>query len=90
MDMTKHADLRRQQRAIPPLLLDILLQFGTNKPSGDGTTKVFFDKTARRRVNTYAGPLAGMLQEHLDLYAVVSSDNKVVTVAHRAERIRRQ
>lgn len=89
MKKSHHAEVRSQQRGIPPILIDLLLEFGVIEPAGSGATKVFFDKRARRRVQSYAGHLAGVLDEHLDVYAVVSSDNEVITVAHRTERIRR-
>ncbi|NMG16383.1 hypothetical protein [Aromatoleum bremense] len=89
MRTSEHANIRSQQRAIAPMVIDLLLQFGTAQPAGDGASKVFFDKAARRRVKAYAGSLAGLLDEHLDVYAVVGSDNTVVTVAHRIERIQR-
>jgi hypothetical protein len=89
MRTSQHTSIRSQQRGIPPMLIDLLLQFGANEPAGDGASKVFFDKAARRRVKAYAGQLAGLLDEHLDVYAVVGADNTVVTVAHRIERIRR-
>ena len=89
MHMSNHASVRSQQRAIPPILLDLLIQFGASEPSGDGTSKMYFDKAARRRLKAYAGPLAGLLNEHLDVYAVVSSDSKVITAAHLTERIHR-
>lgn len=87
--LTKHAQARSQQRAIPGLLIDLLLQFGATQKSGGGTCKVFFDKAARRRLQAYAGPLAGLLQDHLDVYAVVSADSSIVTVGHRTERVKR-
>lgn len=90
MIMTQHARIRGQQRAISPMLVDLLLQFGTYEHSGNGTSKYFFDKSSRRKLLAHAGPLAKGLEEHLDLYAVVSSDCSVITVAHRTERIRRQ
>lgn len=89
MDMTNHAQSRCQQRAIPALLIDLLLQFGSSQQSGDGTSKYFFDKPSRRRVKAYAGSLATLLEEHLDLYAIVAADDRVITVAHRIDRIRR-
>ena len=89
MQMSQHAAMRSQQRAIPPILVDLLLQFGTNEPAGSGATKIFFDKAARRRVKAYAGPLAGLFNEHLDVYAVVGTDNQVITTAHLTERVRR-
>lgn len=89
MNMSHHATIRSQQRAIPPILVDLLLQFGTDEPAGNGATKMFFDKAARRRVKAYAGHLAGLLNEYLDVYAVVGTDNQVITTAHLTERIRR-
>ena len=71
------------------MLVDLLLLLGTNEPAGNGATKVFFDKAARRRVKAYAGPLASLLNEYLDVYAVVGTDDQVITTAHLTERIRR-
>lgn len=91
MNISRHAHERRQQRAIPELMIDLLLQFGSSERVGLGVCKIFFDKPSRRRVKAYAGPLASFLEQHLDLYAVVAEENmKVITVGHRTERIARQ
>ena len=71
------------------MVLDLILQFGSTESAGDGANKMFFDKAARRRLQSYAGALAPMLDEHLDSYAVVGQDNQIITVGHRTERIRR-
>lgn len=89
MHATRHAALRIQQRGIPQLVVDLLFEFGCSEPSGDGTSKFFFDKPARRKVKAYAGPLSRVLDEHLDVYAVVGSDTKLITVGHRYARIHR-
>lgn len=89
MVYTYHAQLRAQQRAIPPILVDLLLQFGHREKSGDGTSKVFFDKVARRKLRTYAGAMANSIEQHLNVYVVVGPAQEVITVAHRDERIRR-
>lgn len=89
MHMSQHATVRSQQRSISQMQVDLLMQFGTSQPAGDGASKLFFDKAARRRIRAYAGPLAGLLNEYLDVYAVVSDDDKVITAAHLIERIRR-
>lgn len=54
MQLTKHAKVRSQQRAIAPMMIDLLLQFGQTESAGSGATRFFFDKTARRRVASYA------------------------------------
>ena len=87
--LTKHAHIRSQQRAIPPLMIDLLLQLGATEKAVGGVCKMFFDKASRRRVHAYAGPIAPLLEEHLDLYAVVGRDSQVITVGHRNERIKR-
>lgn len=86
MHLTKHAQTRSQQRAIPPMLIDLLLQFGSSERAGTGVSKVFFDKASRRKVKSCAGPLAGILKDHLNVYAVVSDDLQVITTGHRTER----
>lgn len=87
MHLSKHAQIRSQQRAIPPMLIDLLLQFGSSERSGSGVTKMYFDKTSRRKVRAYAGPLGGLLNEYLDVYAVVTDDLRVITAGHRSQRI---
>lgn len=89
MNISRHAKERRQQRAIPNMMIDLLLQFGSSESAGPGTSMMFFDKVSRRRVKAYAGQLANILNEHLDLYAVVGDDMKVITVGHRMVRVLR-
>lgn len=89
MNMSRHAAIRSQQRAIPLLLIDLLLQFGASEKAGDGASKRYFDKAARRRLRAYAGALWSLFEQHLDLYIVVAEDDTVITVAHRLDRIRR-
>lgn len=88
MIMTKHAAVRQQQRVIPQLMVDLLLDFGSSEPSGNGTFLFFFDKPAKRRLESYAGPLAKNFQEYLDVYAIVA-DKTIITTGHRYNRIHR-
>jgi hypothetical protein len=89
MKLTEHASTRSQQRAIPALVLDLLLQFGARGHAPGQAQYVYFDKRSRRRVASYAGCLASTLQEHLDVYAVVGDDEKVITTGHRNVRLPR-
>ena len=86
MHLSNHASIRCQQRAISPMLLDLLLQFGSSERAGTGVSRVFFDKSSRRKIKAYAGSLAGFLDEHLDVYAVVTNDQKVITTGHRIKK----
>lgn len=89
METTRHADVRAQQRCIPPFMIDLLLQFGAREAAGAGTQKVFFDRRTRKQLQSYVGAVAPLLDPHLDIYAVVSPSEAVITVGHRLERIRR-
>jgi hypothetical protein len=89
MSMTLHASKRAQQRCISPILLSLLMDFGKREPAGDGVSKMYFDKAARRRVKAYVGPVARQIDEFMNVYAVVGSDGQIITAAHLTERVRR-
>ncbi len=85
---TKHAHARSQQRGIPPLIVDWLLELGVHKTYA-GAEVVYFDKRSRERLRRYAGRQAlSKLDGLLDIYAVVSNDGCVLTIGHRTKRIR--
>ncbi|MEJ1959686.1 MAG: hypothetical protein WDM70_09945 [Nitrosomonadales bacterium] len=88
--MSNHAQIRQQQRGIPQVVVDWLLELGTSEHTHDGAELLYFDKTARKRLNRYlgGGPLFSHAEEFLDSYAVVFN-GKVVTVGHRYKRINR-
>ena len=87
MHLTKHAKVRQQQRGIPPIVVDLLVNYGTVERAGTGASKHYFDKTSRRRLRTYVGPLASVIEQYLDCFVVVSDGGDVITVAHRLEKI---
>lgn len=87
MKLTKHASIRQQQRGIPLIVIDLLIDYGTVERAGTGATTHYFDKASRRRVMAYAGRLSNMLEEYLDYYAVVGTDGSVITVAPRLKKV---
>jgi hypothetical protein len=90
MMLTQHATVRSQQRGIPPMMIDLLLQFGTRARAPGGVEKVYFDKSSHKQIKTYAGPLAGLLTQHLSIYAMVGAGERVVTIGHLIERVKRR
>lgn len=85
--LTAHARARLQQRGIPPAALDVLLAYGQEAHDHRGCRIVRFDKRSRRRAAQALGPARYRdLEPHLDAYAVVGSDDRVVTVGHRLGR----
>ncbi|CAG9172439.1 hypothetical protein LMG23992_02233 [Cupriavidus laharis] len=89
LDLTAHSAIRSQQRGVPPLVIDLLDQFGARRPNARGTEILFFDRRARTRVLAYAGGLIGRLSEYLDAYAIVA-DGTLITVGCRYKRIRQE
>ncbi len=80
---TSHAKVRLQQRAIPQFVVELLEQFGRSERSG-GADRLFFDKKAIKRMKIHFGGARGLrvIEQWLRVYAVISDDGKVLTVAH--------
>lgn len=88
--LTSHAATRIAQRGIPPLVLDLLCQFGASERCKDAD-KLFFDKQSRRQLKRYLGGERSLklLEPWLNTYAVLGDDGKVVTAGQRQKRITR-
>ena len=86
--LTQHAKARSQQRGIPTIVIDLLLDFGATTQAPGGAEKIYFDKSSRKRLRAYAGPLASLLERHLNVYAVVNNEDRVITTGFRLGRIR--
>jgi len=82
---TKHSDLRRQQRGVPPLIEQWLLDYGDEQYDGHGAVVRYFSNDAIKRLKREIGntPLKRM-HEFLRCYLVQSSRNgAVITVGKR-------
>lgn len=88
MHMTKHATIRQQQRGIPQIVVDLLIEYGSQAHAGACVTTHYFDKAARKRLKGYAGCLSSLFEEYLDYYAIVADDGSVITVAPRIKKLR--
>jgi hypothetical protein len=87
MKLTEHAAVRSQQRGIPRIVLDLLLQFGCHEYDHAGAEIIYFDRRSKKSVMSYTGGLISRLSDHLDSYAVLVGGT-VVTVGTRYKRIR--
>ncbi|MEO7031477.1 MAG: hypothetical protein ABI351_13135 [Herbaspirillum sp.] len=88
MKMSKHAIVRQQQRAIPPIVVDLLLNWGCAEHArGEDCIRYFFDKNARRGIKAHYGQMASQMSRYLDCYAIVSGEGMVITVAHQIKKI---
>ena len=88
MKATAHASVRCQQRGVSPFVVDMLLRFGRRQHDHRGAEIVFFDRRAKKEVESYTGGSIGKLSEQMDSYAVVS-DGCVITVGVRHKKINR-
>jgi len=81
---TEHADARLRQRGIPEELLGLLVEFGHERHDGHGARVLAFNKKARGRLRRALGPkVYARWESRLNVYAVVSLDESLVTVGHR-------
>jgi hypothetical protein len=88
--LTEHARVRMQQRGISAAALELLLDFGREAHDHRGCRIVRFDKRSRRRVAREVGPERfRKVERYLDAYAVLASDDAIVTVGHRVGRVGR-
>lgn len=86
---TRHASVRRQERGIPPFVVNLLLEQGACTRH-DGADVFYLDKEARRRVRRTLGDrIHAALEGYLDAYIVIGDDGRVVTAAWRTRRLRR-
>jgi hypothetical protein len=86
---TGHASVRAKQRGISPLMIELLEQYGATARAVDGASIHYFDKRAMKRLAAHLGPQFPAFREDLGVYAVISGDGRVLTVAHRQRRIKR-
>lgn len=86
MNATKHAAVRCQQRGVSRFVIDLLMRFGQREHDHKGAEIVFFDRRAKKAVETYTGGSIGKLSEQMDSYAVVSG-GCVITVGTRYKKI---
>ena len=89
MSVTNHAQKRAQQRSIPPLITDWLLDFGSTSYDKRGAQIQYFDKDARRRLEREVGrQVVRRLSDFLDCYAVFD-EGVLITTGWRLKRLRR-
>jgi hypothetical protein len=80
---SEHARARLQQRAIPPLVVDLLMQFGSPSRCG-GAERLMFDKQAVKRLRQHL-----FVERWLNVYAIIGDNGNVVTIAHKCAHFHR-
>jgi hypothetical protein len=86
--LSNHAKKRMQQRAIPPLALDLLYRFGREHRQC-GSTVLFFDKNSRKNVKKALEDVINRFDKLSDVYLVEADDySTTVTVGHHLKRFK--
>ncbi len=84
IQLTRHAKVRMQQRGVPSWFLSLLLEHGKSAHDGHGAVIKSVNKGSRRRLQQVLSRTAyATAERYFDVYAVVTPDDTVVTVAHR-------
>lgn len=81
--LSQHGASRRQQRCIPPFVLDALIDYGDERFLGDGNRSYSFSKRSWQRFSRYMGPAIQAYDKYRNAYVVVADDGAVITVAWR-------
>jgi hypothetical protein len=87
--ITAHASIRGQQRGVPPLIREWLLDFGEEVYDHHGAIIYYFTRDSRRRLERNFGRESiRRFHEWLDSYAVVSaSDGLLISVGKRYKKV---
>lgn len=84
---TDHAAVRSQQRGIPAWYLRLLIEHGKTTHDGHGALLKSVSKATRRRLRKILSHDEYVQAERwFGVYAVISTDNAIVTTAHRTNR----
>lgn len=85
--LTKHASTRCQQRAVPPIVVDWLLEYGAVAHDHRGAEVRFFDKKGKKRLSSSVGErVVSRLGNVLDTY-LITKGSTVITIGYRFKRI---
>lgn len=90
MKPCNHFEKRRQQRAIPLAIIELLHRFGTEKHDGHGGIKTFFNHASIKKMKKELGSnFVGQISKFLRAYIVENTSNgQIITTGWRYEHIK--
>lgn len=88
--LSKHAEIRNQQRCIPPIVHEWLTRFGTEQYDGHGASKIFFTKPSIREMEATLGKhFVRENRKYLNVYRVESTyDGTIITCGRKTRRFK--
>jgi hypothetical protein len=83
-DYTRHANERSGARIIPPMIAEIVVEYGESRDAGDGARKYALSKRSMCELRQFAGrELAKAIEPYRSRNAyVVAVGGRIVTVAY--------
>lgn len=89
-DISHHAGVRAQQRAVPPMILDWLLDYGNESYDHHGGVIYAFTKRSRHRIERVVGSkVIKLMSPWMNAYVVCSArDGKIITIGRRVKPFR--
>lgn len=88
--LTRHAQARMQQRAVPIAVLASLLDYGAEINDHHGAVILYFDKESWAQLaHERRQYVLKAIRRYRNVYAVISADGRVATVGRRYRRIPR-
>jgi hypothetical protein len=88
--MSKHADIRMQQRSIPKIVREWLSDFGEESYDKRGCVILYFSKKSRKLMEkTFGKQFVQQNKKYLTVYEVIGSSGNLVTMGWRTQPLRR-
>lgn len=85
---SNHAKQRMQQRAIHPLMIELLYLYGREQQQ-NGSTMLFLDKRARAKARQALQDVRQRFDKLCDAYLVqTDGDGTIITVGHHLKRFK--
>lgn len=79
--MTRHAEIRAfDQRMVPPVIIEALIDYGVDEPAGNGCEKFHFTKRSWQKLHRHFGPALKAMERYRNCYLILANDGMVVTV----------
>jgi hypothetical protein len=81
---TRHANEQSGARVIPPMIAEIIVEYGESRDAGDGARKYALSKRSMRELRQVAGrELAKAIEPYRSRHAyVVAAGGRIITVAY--------
>jgi hypothetical protein len=86
---TRHASERSSGRSIPPMIVEIIIEYGESHDAGEGARKYALTKLSMRQLRRYAGrELAKAINYYRNRNAyVVAIGDRIITTAYSHFRL---